>query len=108
MIVKWLVTRLNEWFDMFEGLIVGAFWFWIMVSIIFGLVLLTGDPHTPDGEPISNGVLVWTLINFVAAISAASGFIGVKIYRRLREDFRNFVANYEKPKREEYDPYEQK
>jgi len=108
MIFRWLYSRAKEWYDVFEGLIQGAFWFWCMVSVIFGLVILPGDGEMSNGEPISHVFLLFVLINFVMALSMSTVFVGYKVFRSLRDDFRNFVTNYEKPKRQEYDSDEPK
>lgn len=98
MIFKWLYTRAKEWYDVFEGLIQGAFWFWCLLSVIFGMVVLPGDHKMSNGETISNAFVVFVAFNFIAAFSLLTVIVGYKVFRSLREDFRNFVTTYEKPK----------
>lgn len=101
MIFKWLYTRIKEWYDVFEGLIQGAFWFWCLVSVIFGLVVLPGEHKMSNGEPISDAFVLFVTFNFVVALSLSTVYVGYKVFRSLREDFHNFVTTYEKPKRDQ-------
>lgn len=101
MLVKWILSRISEFYNIFEGLIQTAWFIWLFVSFFITISAFGSNLQHPNGEPMVLSAQFQSFLAWNCVVNVALMFfiIGRKIYRTLQADYSDFVANFEKQKR---------